>query len=940
MKKALSLLLSVVMVLGLLPAVALSATAASNVKTNPGGSADRWFKSDLYYDVEDAIKEAPLTIEALVHLPNAPSTNYWKHGILMSAYDSNGTLVMQFGTRDGGRPYLGIRDTSGYWKLYNFNKVTGVGDPWPWADSYTHVAVTIDTAGYVSYYEKGVLKAKISYANGTLPSNLEWRIGGDRTDANEYFFRGGVDYIAMYNEVLTAEEIAANKTAKAWDASKSLIAAWDFSKQTSTGNALLDRSGNGHDLIYTNQSGIKIDTFGTYKFDQSLSGMPETVEAWVFLPDAYNARGGTLFGNRPSSTTGKLYFAFEIEYTGHPSFYYTNTDGTRQTHTFTGADVTTGTWSHVAFVHDAENAEARCYINGEMIGTIAGAGAYHPDMLASICQFGADLQGGLAQRFNGFIKELRVYSDQRTAEEIASDYAGEVDYEDENFVLHFNLTPDVEDNNITDLTGNGNNVTYTQDWWEYEDVSHAKDYAYSVAIVGDTQTVTHHNADKLKNIYQWIIDNKDDKNIQYVIGLGDITEKGVDWGHANNDTEEEKAVGDAQWAAALEAISMMDGVLPYSLLRGEGHDGVERFNEWFGDHEGYTQNIAGYYKEGRIENVYHTFQVGEVNYMILCLDFGAKDDVLAWADEVVAAHPTHRVIVTTHAYMKKDGTLLDSDDAGRPSSSGYDVTNNDGDDIWNKFVRKHANIFMVMCGHMTANDVIVSKQTGDYGNEVTQILVNPQAMDSSNSPKGMVAMFYFSEDGQDVQIEYYSTITGMWRPNKEITVSYGSTEAPSYEGMSEKYVVAQNTETGLYSVIENKYFQFLGGSLRYADATDGYANIRFGYQFMANVDLNATAWKWNYGVAGEDLPSTIMGSNYTANNVTNLVITGVPTEYFASDMESQLVFDVTIDGVTYTVTDRVRTRNVLGIAQNMVKSAYESQTAKDYAQTIIDACAS
>ena len=152
--------------------------------------------------------------------------------------------------------------------------------------------------------------------------------------------------------------------------------------------------------------------------------------------------------------------------------------------------------------------------------------------------------------------------------------------------------------------------------------------------------------------------------------------------------------------------------------------------------------------------------------------------------------------------------------------------------------------------------------------------------------------------------------------------------------------MAKNSETGLYTVIENKYFQFLGGSLRYADAIDGYSNIRFGYQFDASFDLDASDWKWNYGVAGEGLSSYKTGENKTANNVTNLVITNVPASYYKSDLECQLVFDVVIDGVTYTVTDRVRTRNILAIAQGMAANPNETAAAKDYAQTVINACAS
>ena len=58
------------------------------------------------------------------------------------------------------------------------------------------------------------------------------------------------------------------------------------------------------------------------------------------------------------------------------------------------------------------------------------------------------------------------------------------------------------------------------------------DYAYSLAIVGDTQVVcendVEYNQNGMDTLYQWIVDNKVSKNIQYVIGVGDITQ------HQNN----------------------------------------------------------------------------------------------------------------------------------------------------------------------------------------------------------------------------------------------------------------------------------------------------------------------------------------------------------------------------------------------------------------------
>jgi hypothetical protein len=198
-------------------------------------------------------------------------------------------------------------------------------------------------------------------------------------------------------------------------------------------------------------------------------------------------------------------------------------------------------------------------------------------------------------------------------------------------------------------------------------------------------------------------------------------------------------------------------------------------------------------------------------------------------------------------------------------------------------------------------------------------------------------MLYFSEDGTQVAAQYYSTITDMYRPNSSFTVSYGSTEAPDYEELPEDYLVVRNEETGLYSVVENEYFAFLGGGLRYSDAKAGYANIRFGYTFDSDFDLTASNWKWNYGVKGAGLNGEKLGESFSSANKTNLVITGVPAAYFADAIEAQLSFEIEIDGVKYTAIDRIRERSVLGVAEGILASPNESAEAKAYAQSIVDA---
>ena len=951
--RVVSLVLTLALLIGIVPmSFVVSTEAASQVTTGgvvttPGATENsKYFKEDTSYDMTSKIN-TPMTIEfdlaGCTHLAGAE-----KGGVIVGNYSEDASSYINVEAVDYGKLIVrGKYNGGSEWTATFYQSEADIR-----LGGVHHYTITI-ASGWtgVSLYVDGTHKATRYPASLTLPKASEFshpfRIGGDYSEGNTNYFKGLIYSVALFSDIRTASEINADKNInKKWSSSTDgLIAAYDLTRMGEA--ACRDYSGKGNTLVYNNGSGIQPENFGKYEVAENISGI-ETFETWIYMPKYYsNSIGGTIFGNFRSANGAKV--VFEIYKDGNPRMFYTNANGSTSYHRFTNVNLKNGAWSHLTIVHDTASGEARCYVNGELKQTLTdNVAAYGANAFNNKFLIGRDTSLRYAegdgeywenradQYFKGFIKEIRLYSDVRTDAEIASDYAGMLNITDKNLLACYDITPDSQYSNITDLSRNGYDVTYHQLLWEEEYVEPVTDYAYSFAVVGDTQTFTYQNPELLKNMYQWIIENKDAKNIQYVIGLGDITEYGVDVGHANYDATR----ANAEWAAAKAAISLMDGKIPYSLIRGDGHDGIELFNQYFANHEGYTQNIAGYYEEGRIDNVYHTFKIGNVNYLLLSLDHGTKDGPLAWANEVVAAHPDHRVIVTTHEYIRRDGSMIVTGESG--AASAYDPNNNNAEVLWEDFLSKHPNIFMVLCGHVDSDDVVVSKQIGDYGNVVTQILIDPQTMDAEygQGSKGMVAMLNFSADGERVQVEYYSTLKDTYRPTTTFDVSYGSTEMPSYDGISEKYVIAKNNETGLYTVIENTFFTFMGGSLRHTNTSEKSADIRFGYKFKESVDLSVTNWGWSYGIAGKNLPNFISGSNYNSSNITNLVITGVPQSFYQTDLETRLVFDVEIDGVSYTVYDRVRSRNILGIAENMIKNPTESQAAKEYAEKIVNACAS
>ena len=139
--------------------------------------------------------------------------------------------------------------------------------------------------------------------------------------------------------------------------------------------------------------------------------------------------------------------------------------------------------------------------------------------------------------------------------------------------------------------------------------------------------------------------------------------------------------------------------------------------------------------------------------------------MLNWASGIIEAHADYNVIITTHAYLFRDGTTLDKNDVCPPTSYGSDKNN--GDDMWNELISKHENIVLVLSGHDPDPNVVCVQTRGDNGNVVTQILTDHQYVDrdlhnAGMDTTGMVTILHFSEDGSRVFVECYSTVYGMY----------------------------------------------------------------------------------------------------------------------------------------------------------------------------------
>lgn len=481
---------------------------------------------------------------------------------------------------------------------------------------------------------------------------------------------------------------------------------------------------------------MTFEPYGIYKTEAPLDAIPATYEMWVNVPAGRTYDSGIVIGNSHGSHQHS--FQIHIYENSAPMIKFINkvpnTKGSSKTYTFSNSTVGTGEWTHVAIVADAANKTIACYINGEL--TESKAFTFVPQLSPEPLVLGGDNACGNEDYFKGQLRSVTLYSDVRTAEEIKADMAA-VDTADANLMAHYDLTEATRGEDIADGAGNYDMI-YDPWWYSREDVT---DFAYSMAIIGDQQVVSIKYPDLLHEMYDWILANRGKYNMQYVMALGDITN--------NRDNV-------AEWTLVGGQFERLSGILPMAICRGN-HDYSAPYNKYIG-FDGYTQDVAGRYEEGKLDNHYKLAKIGKTDYLIMVLDYGPKDEVLAWAGEVTAAYPNHKVIVITHGYMNDDETTTDANDSTAPTTNyGY----NDGVDMWEKYVRKHENIVLVLSGHIGSDYTYATKAVGDHGNVVTQMLINPQGIDIY-TPTGMVHMFYFNEEGNEITVDMYSTIRSQY----------------------------------------------------------------------------------------------------------------------------------------------------------------------------------
>jgi len=274
----------------------------------------------------------------------------------------------------------------------------------------------------------------------------------------------------------------------------------------------------------------------------------------------------------------------------------------------------------------------------------------------------------------------------------------------------------------------------------------------TIIVLPDTQYYASSYPDVFAGQTKWILAQQLPLNIAAVLHVGDIVD---------GDTQ-------SQWNVAGTSMHSLDGKVPYVVVPGN-HDTngsrVTMMDSYFGPAS--MPWVNGTMTAGQMENNYALIDVGPQQWLVIALEFGPRDAVVAWAEKVLKAYPTTPAILLTHAYLYSDGTRYNVAVGGTDSSKDifqwwypqyYGFTPaegiNDGEMLWQKLVLPNSNVRIVLCGHQTGWARMTS--TRPDGTSVHQVLSDYQWLDGKNFGFGYLRVLQLDYVKKTIAVQTYS----------------------------------------------------------------------------------------------------------------------------------------------------------------------------------------
>lgn len=277
--------------------------------------------------------------------------------------------------------------------------------------------------------------------------------------------------------------------------------------------------------------------------------------------------------------------------------------------------------------------------------------------------------------------------------------------------------------------------------------------SWTLAVLPDTQVYSLRYPGLFTMQTHWVAEHRDRLNIKCALHLGDIT---------NNNTRRE-------WENARAALDLLHGRVPTVFSTGNHDLGPSgdastrdtHLNTYLPPSKWRRQpTFGGTMREDDGQNTYHLLSAGDAEWVVVALEWGPRDDAVAWANEVMASHADRRGILITHAFVNNNDRRYDFADKSHPQDFNPHLYKtpgpmNDGEQLWQKLVRRH-DFRLVFNGHVLGDGAGYVAEKTSKGHTCHQMLSNYQMRTLGG--EGYLRLVEFRPDGKTVQVKTYSPL--------------------------------------------------------------------------------------------------------------------------------------------------------------------------------------
>lgn len=259
---------------------------------------------------------------------------------------------------------------------------------------------------------------------------------------------------------------------------------------------------------------------------------------------------------------------------------------------------------------------------------------------------------------------------------------------------------------------------------------------FTIVWMSDTQILSRDYPEAFNSMRDWILENREAENIQFVIHTGDVVD----------------AIGPAMYENAATALVPIFEALPGMIVSGN-HDVAKNNSQYYFLHQPYTKLVIKdsqtYTNGSAIYASYVTFRAGDTDFLV----FGIGYEVICttWMNEIIAKYPNHVVITVLHRGLQPTGEYFKETRA-----------------IYLKVMPKWPNFRLILCGHergsLTHTDWFDDDGDEIVDRSVTTMMFNYQ--DDRKNGLGFIRLLRFNPLDHSIEVLTYSPWYDKWGYSK------------------------------------------------------------------------------------------------------------------------------------------------------------------------------